>query len=214
MNTWAPELDYPGITFDRLLVVGDIIRTSRASACDDHRPERWETNWSLGVRQFERMNGDLNWASKDYPWLRVIAGFGGGPVQFVFTIGDQAIRVCRGDAEEIAERYQEPTFPELVQQQILVALDKTSPTGRFLRIAVENDAHGAPEHIYLVEVDEETGKPIRSFLIPALAATTTVTDFAPPVPPVDIPPVSAEPIENEDEQQQNNSKKKTGSDDE
>ena len=51
MDTWLPEADYPGITQDRLLIVGAIVRDTRSEALDDHRPDKWETNWSLGVRQ-------------------------------------------------------------------------------------------------------------------------------------------------------------------
>ena len=52
MQTW-PFTDYPGITPDRLLTAGALIRDARNEAVDDHRPDKWETNWSLGVRQDE-----------------------------------------------------------------------------------------------------------------------------------------------------------------
>jgi hypothetical protein len=212
-DIWLPWADYAGLTQERLLIIGDLIRVAREEALGEHRPEKGETNWSLGVRQFERMNYTITWATQQYPWLYVVHGAGGGPVQYVFTIGGHAVRVCRGDADEVANRYQEPCIPELQHQQLLLLLDQPAPLNRFLRIAVENDQSGAPAHIYLDEMDTETGQPIRHYMIPAIAENTTVAEFSQQIPPVEIPPVAAEPIEDEEQDEQVEPKKKTGSDD-
>ena len=206
MQTW-PFTDYPGITPDRLLVVGARIRDVRNEAVDDHRPAKWETNWSLGVRQYERTCGALNWASNEVPWLTVVSG-GLGAVQYVFAIGGHPIRFCRGDEEEIAARYQQPCFPEIAQQQTFFG----SSQGRLLRIAIENGPECRPAVIRLMEIDAD-GVPVRSHMIPEVAATTTITPFTQPSePPVQIPPVVAEATE--DAKQQNQEEDKTGSDEE
>ena len=206
MQVW-PFTDYHGITPDRLLVVGAQIRDVRNEAVDDHRPAKWETNWSLGVRQYERTCGALTWASNKFPWLTVVSG-GLGAVQYVFAIGGHPIRFCRGDEEEIAARYQQPCFPELVQQQTFFG----SPQGRWLRIAIENGPECRPAVIRLMEIDAD-GVPVRSHVIPEVAVTTTITPFTPPFePPVQIPPVVAEATE--DAEQQNQEEDKTGSDEE
>jgi hypothetical protein len=213
MDTWQhPSQDYPGLTQDRLLVMADLIRSVREDALDDHRPDKWETNWSLGVRQYERTCGAITWASQTHLWLSIISGTGGGATQYVFAIGGHPVRFCRGDEEEIAERYREPCFPELIQQEILSSLGIPT-TNICLRIVIENAPDSRPIHIRLMEIDEGTGDPIRSCLIPRLARNTTVTEFAPPpVKAVEIPPVAAEAVEDESEKQ--NDKGKTGSDDE
>jgi hypothetical protein len=201
---WLSE--YPGLVVDRLLVAGDIVRVAREGACEDHRPEKGEGPWSLGVSGYERTNAALTLASQEYPWLVVTNGAGGGPVQFVFTIAGHPVRVCRGDADEVPPRYQHPCLPELFDME---GVPDDTPVGRFLRLVVENAPDGSPLHIYLHEMDEETGQPVRSYLIPQVAHSTTVTEFMPPSePPVMLPPVEAEPIEAEEP------KKKTGSDDE
>jgi hypothetical protein len=209
-ESWKPWSDYPALTQDRLLIVGDIIRSARSEALNEHRPDKWETNWSLGVRQYERTNGSISYATQQYPWLRVISGIGGGPVQYVFAVGEIPIRVCRGDGDDVSPRYQEPCFPELDQQYTLIALEQTVPEGRFLRIAVENDADGSPVNIYLHEMDE-SGKPIRSYVIPVLAAM--VLEFSAPPAAVDLPPVVAEAVDDEAEAETlDEDNKKTGSD--
>jgi hypothetical protein len=213
VEPWLPWNEYPGLTQDRLLIVGDIIRTARADALKDHRPEKFETNWSLGVRQFERTNGSITWKTQEYPWLTVIAGEGGGPVQYVFCIGGHPIRVCRGDEEDVANHFRTACQPELDQQLLLFALDTVIYEGKFLRIVIENDAKGIPLNIYLVQMDDDTGKPIQSYLIPVLAAmpAASVAEFAPQADGVELPPVTAEPVE-EAETAGQEVKKKTGSD--
>ena len=192
-------------------MVGDLIRVAREEAAEDHRPEKFETNWSLGVRGYERTCGALTWAQQEYPWLTVVSGAGGGPVHFVMTIGGHPIRFYRGDPDDVPERYRQTSFPELIEQQKALALDDALPQGRCLRIAIENDSDGKPSNIYLVEMNGDTGTVAHIYLIPSLTTTATVTDFAPPVAAADIPPVSAEPIENQDETKEHDDK--TGSDD-
>jgi len=203
---------YPGITVERLLIVADIVRVARDEAVDDHRPDKGEDPWALGVAQFVRQNFAVVAAQIEHPWLTVVHGQGGGPVAFVFAIAGHAIRACRGDDAEVPYRYQQPTLFEQDQQQMLIAIDPNIPTGVCLRLAVENDPMGRPLYVYLHEINETTGEPVRSYLIPKLEATTNVTPFTPPVePPANLPPVSAEPSEAEQEKDE---PKKTGSDDE
>ena len=206
MPTWT-FTDYPGITPDRLLVVGARIRDVRNEAVDDHRSAKGETNWSLGVRQYERTCSALSWASIEFPWLTVVSG-GLGAVQYVFAIGGHPIRFCRGDEEEITARYREPCFPEMIQQQTFFG----SSQGRWLRIVIENGPECRPAVIRLMEIDAD-GVPVHFYVIPEVTVTTTITPFTPPSePPVQIPPVVAEATD--DAEQQNQDEDKTGSDDE
>lgn len=189
--------DYPGLTPERLRLVAGIVRTAREGAVNDHRPQTGETNWSLGVRGFERTNAAITQATLEYPWLAVVNGDGGGPVQFVFSIAGYPIRVCRGDADEVPQRYQQLCFPELVEQLNLPVINGV-PSGRCLRIVVENTADGNPLNIYLHEIEEATGDPIRSCLIPKISTLVNVADFTLLAPAAVIPPVEAEPVDSED----------------
>jgi hypothetical protein len=211
-STWLPWTDYPGVTQERLLFVGDIIRIARQDAVDDHRPIKGETNWSLGVRCYERTCYALAVASQQYSWLVITCGAGGGPVHFVMTIGGHPVRFCKGEPDDVPPRYQQLSLPEMAQQALL-GFDTDVPQGRGLRIMITNDVDGMPSDIHLVEVDDMTKGVTNVYLIPAIASTTTFATFAPPpVPPVTIPPVSAEPLDTEVEEEA--SADKTGSDDE
>jgi hypothetical protein len=198
------------------MIAGDIIRIAREEAVDDHRKEKGESNWSLGCRQHERTNFAIGMARQQYPWLMVVAGFGTGPQEFVFAISGHPIRVCKGEHDEIPPRFQEPCFPELQQQQLLAALEQVPVEKRILRVVVENDGEGAPDDIYLVEVDEDTGEPLRWFLIPPLANTGLVAPFLKQVPPVNIPRVVAEAVDDiassAEDTTATGREKKTGSD--
>ena len=205
MSTWT-FAEYPGITLERLSIVAVLIRDARNEAVEDHRPAKGETNWSLGVRQYERTCNALNSASTEFPWLTVLSG-GVGPVQYVFAIGGHPIRFCRGDDDEIAARYQQPCFPEICQQALF-----GSSHGRWLRLAIENGPHCSPVFIRLMEIDAD-GVPVRSYVIPETTATTTIIPFTPPsAPSVHIPPVVAEATV--DAEQASPGADKTGSDDE
>jgi hypothetical protein len=213
MDIWLPWLDYPGITQEKLLIVADLVRRIRDEALDDHRPEKWETNWSLGTRQYERTEGAITWATQQYSWLTVLAGASGGPSQYVFAITGHAIRFCRGDEEEIAARYQSPCFPELQQQQSMFGPDALN--GRSLRLVIKNNADGRVDSIWIMEADEAVESPVRGFLIPPLPENTKIAEFAPPTEkPVELPPVTAEPEDDAAADSEKDSKKKTGSDDE
>ena len=94
------------------------------------------------------------------------------------------------------------------------ALFGPAPNNLWLRLVISNAPDGRPEDISLMEIDGDTGSPIRAYLIPVVAKTTTIREFSPPpVKPVDIPPVSAEAEETADEKAEEKDKK-TGSDDE
>lgn len=193
MSTWLPEHTYPGITSDRLLLVAGLVREARTDALDDHRPDKWETNWSLGVRQYERTEGTLTWATGQHPWLTNVTGAQGGAAQYVFAIAGHPIRFCRGDDEDVAVRYRTPCFPEIQQQNSMFGLTQQDQT--VLRLVISNESDGRPDDIWLMQLDE-FGTILNAYLIPEVAASTVIHEFAPqPVPAVEIPPVSAEPVE-------------------
>ena len=201
-NTWTPSDTYPGIEVERLVALAAIVRAAREQALLAHDPAAGESSWSLGVRAFERTNRAVVVAAAELEWLTIVQGFEGGPVQFVFNISGHPVRVCRGDSDDVPHRYRQPCIPELEEQQKLADLEfgPSSPTGRCLRLVVENDALGAPNRIYLAEIDEETGLVVNTYLIPAVAVPSNATPFgAPPAPAVALPPVHAEAIEDDEE---------------
>ena len=210
---WQPWNDYPGLTLDRLLCVGDLIRVAREGAADDHRPEMNETNWSLGVRAYERTCGAVRWARATHVWLNVVAGLQGGPVHFVMSIGGHAVRFYRGSPDHVPERYRQRSFPELTQQMHALELDGDLPLGRSLRIVIENNEDGRPGSIYLVEISDDTGIATNTFLIPLTGQPAVAPFVVPNEPPAYIPPVSAEPVENQLEAD-GTTDKKASSDDE
>jgi hypothetical protein len=194
-ENWLPWLTYPGLTLDRLTAVGDLIRTARTEAVDDHNPVKGETNWSLGCRQYERTTFTLTWAQQELPWLRVASGDKGGPVHFVMCIGIHPVRFYRGDPDDVPQRYRQPSIPELIEQQQALALDDAIPANRSLRIAIQNDPEGRPLIISLIDIDDTTGETINRFTIPSAATAAEVVEFVPPAPAVILPPVTAQLID-------------------
>ena len=195
--SWQSWNVYPGLTPDRLSAIADIIRSAREGAADDHRPEVGEGNWSLGVRCYERTCAALAWATQTLAWLHVVTGSGGGPVHFVMSVGGHAVRFYRGSPEDVPERYRQASFPELVEQQLALELDGHLPLGRSLRIAIENDENGRPESISLVEISNDTGDATNAYLIPPPSQVTVTPFGAASEPPANIPPVSAEPVDDQ-----------------
>jgi hypothetical protein len=157
------------------------------------------------------MCGSVRWESQRYTWLTIVDGDEGGPTRFVFAVGGHPMRAYRGDPEDAPQRYLQMTFLEEFEQEKARAVDGTLPQGRFLRIAIENDPTGRPDTISLNEVSEASVETLRRYMIPRLARTTTITEFAALEPAVEIPPVQAEPITNVDAEENED---KTGSDDE
>ena len=169
-----------------------------------------EGNWSLGVRGYERTCWALTWATETYKWLSVVAGSCGGPVHFVMSIGGHAVRFYHGRPDNVPPRYRQPSFPEL---QHALEFEGGLPPGRSLRIAIQNDDEGRPERINLVEINDATGDTTDTFLIPAPSQGAIMPFGAAPEPPASIPPVLAEPVD--DQHGEGGTKgKKTGSDDE
>lgn len=200
-NTWNPSETYPGVTVERLVVLAGIVRSAREGAALNHDPASGETNWTLGVRAFERTNHAIAAAVIEHPWLSVVQGAEGGPVQFVFAVGGHAVRVCRGDADEVPLRYRQPCLPEIEQQEKLqLESGADSALGRCLRLVVENDAEGMPHRIFLAQVDELTGVVVANFLIPSVVVPANVTAFVvPTVAPVELPQVHAQAIDDDQE---------------
>lgn len=195
-DDWLPWIDYPDLTRQRLLVIGDLIRQAREGAADDHHPEKYETNLTLGISGFERTRGTLSWARSRLPWLTVVSGSEGGPVPFVFAVGRHPLRLYPGDPDEVPDRYSQKTFPEEWQNAQARKWGLEPCDGLCLRIAIPHTHDGRPDRIYLVEFDEEAQAVRRMYLIPRVAGSGTVTDFTPPlVPPVEIPKVQAEPVD-------------------
>ena len=189
-NEWVPWATYPGVTAERLAEVANTIWAARNEAADDYRPDKGETNWSLGVCAFERTCYAVSQASIASSWLTIKSGTGGGPVVFVFSIGGHPVRFFRGEPEDIPERYRMLPFPECDEQREAAKQYALLPPGRALRFVIENDSTGRPVVIYLVEMDGETGKSLSVYEIPREGRN--VTPFARPSPPANIPPVTAE----------------------
>jgi hypothetical protein len=193
-SSWKPWEAYPALGPDRLVIIGDVIRRCRDEAATDHRPDRGESNWSLGVRGFERTCAALTWASAEHPWLTVASGVGGGPVHFIFRIGILPIRFYRGSPDDAPEKYRQASFQEFREQQQALELDEGLPPHRCLRISIELDAIGRTAAVYLAEFDELAGEAVNAFEIPLLSGDVSVAPFVEEKPGVELPPPAVELI--------------------
>ena len=194
---WTPADDYPDLTLDRLVIVGNLLRNARDGAANDHHPDRYETSFSLGVSAWERSKGELVAASYLHPWLTIGQGGGTGATHFIFQIGIYPIRFCHATAEEeLPYRYRKLSFDEgrLQRQQGALAMPGALPEGHSFRIGiVTNKETHRTVRIKLIEFDNITSEIVREFLIPLAAATTTITPFvAHQKQGVEVPPPAVE----------------------
>ena len=127
------------------------------------------------------------------------------------SIGGHAVRFYHGSPDNVPQRYRQPSFPEL---QHALEFEGGLPSGRSLRIAIENDEEGRPERINLVEISDAPGVTTNTFLIPPPSQVAIAPFGAAPEPPANIPPVLAEPVDDQQGEDGAEGKKKTGSDDE
>src|ERR1700730_349946 len=111
-NSWPPETTHEGLTQDRLVIIGDILRRARDGAATKHEPAMGETSWSLGTRAYERTEFEIIAASLLHPWLQVIEGESGGPVRFAFAIAGHTFRFFKGAPDEVPAKYLAPVLSE------------------------------------------------------------------------------------------------------
>jgi hypothetical protein len=196
MSDFEPWQKYPDLTRDRLSVIATIIRDVRHSCVILHDPDEGDGPWGLGCRAYERICFAIRRATLLYNWLQIIPEK--SSLAFSFAIGNVPFRFYRGDPDEPPFHYQSKSYGETNYIQLHLALDMgniKSLDGVF-RLAVEtNDLEVST--VTLVETDVD-GSPINSYLVPFDEGATNLVSIQ-ATPPVDLPPVVAEPLGKEEE---------------
>lgn len=195
MNTFEPWQKYPGLAKERLAAIANIICNVRHDVILLHEPNRGDGPWSLGTRAYERICWALRNAACADDWLTILPE--AAALAFSFAIGGIPFRFYRGDPEEPPHHYQFRSYGEVHHHQLRLDLGEAPPIDGVLRLAVETDGFGEVSAVTLVEVDSE-GHPTGAYEIPlgGSAASTNVLSIQPP--PVDLPPVVAEPLKKEE----------------
>jgi hypothetical protein len=117
---------------------------------------------------------------------------------FSFAIGQVPFRFYRGNPDEPPYNYQFKSYGELHHLQLCLELGSGFHSiDNVLRLAVETDGGGEVSSVTLVVMDEG-GNPRESWRIPFDEGDTNVVSIQ--TPPVDLPPVIAEPLKKEEDQ--------------
>lgn len=195
MSNFEPWHKYPDLTRDHLSVIATIIRDVRHGCVLLHEPKEGDGPWSLGCRAYERICAALRKAAITNNWLRTLPEK--SSLGFSFTIGSVPFRFYRGDPDEPPFNYQFKSYGEIHHLQLCLALDRGfHEIDGVLRLAVETDGSGEVSAVTLVEMDDG-GNPRDSHQIPFDEGDGNVVSFE--TPPVDLPPVIAEPLKKEEE---------------
>jgi hypothetical protein len=160
-------------------------------------PPRKESDgrWSLGCRAYERICAALRKAANTSYWLRILPET--SSLGFSFAIGDVPFRFYRGNPEEPPYHYQFKSYGEIHHFQLCLALDSGfRPIDGVLRLAAETDGSGEISGVTLVEMDDG-GNPVDSYQIPFDEGESNIVSIQ--TPPVDLPPVIAEPLKKDEE---------------
>ena len=194
MGNFEPWRKYPDLTKDRLSVIATIIRDVRHGCVLLHEPAKGDGPWGLGCRAYERTCAAIRKAVIRYDWLRILPET--SSLGFSFAVGNVPFRFYRGDPDELPYHYQLKSYGEIHHLQLLLALDTGfQEIDGALRFAVETDGSQEVSSVTLVEVDRG-GNPRDSYQIPFDEGESNVVTIE--TPPVDLPPVTAEPLKKEE----------------
>ena len=191
---FEPWLYYPSLTLERLAFVAALMRDARDSAALLHDVEAGDSSWSLGSRVYSRIMAQIEQASVETPWLRVLAE--SQTLRFTFVVGSIPLKFYRGEADEVPRKCLVRSYAELTQTELAFESDGIESTS-LLRIDIEPDALGRTSTVALVEV-EESGSPLRVFQIPLDSAN--VIEMTPK--PINLAPPSLEPIDESTEEKE------------
>ena len=195
MKNWNPETDYADLKREYLIMLGALFRRARDEAAGDHRPEKGESAFALGVSAWERTKFELIRASQMFKWLTIVSGATNGASHFIFRVGTYPIRFYHGAPEEILTRYL-LISPE--EQQAL-KIPGQLPNGHILRVSIETGQHNKTTGVALSEYDG-AGEIVHSFQIPltftatqgATSSSSTVTPFVSEKQGVELGPPAVE----------------------
>jgi hypothetical protein len=194
MSNFEPWQKYHDLAKDRLSIVATIIRDVRHGVVLLHEPAQGDGPWSLGCRAYERICAALRKAAIKYSWLRILPE--ASTLGFSFAIGNVPFRFYRGNPDEPPSHYQFKSYGEIHHLQLCLALDTGfHDMDGVLRLAVETDDTTEVSAVTLVEMDNG-GNPRESYQIAFDEGDSNVVSIQ--TPPVDLPPVIAEPLKKED----------------
>ncbi len=165
MQPREPWEIHPGLTSERLRLVGNLIVQARLEASSLHESSRGDNSWSLGCRAYSRVCFAIATAVAEEPyegWLSIIEDAG---LKFVFSVAGVPFRFYKGGPADSTNRTLNRRFPELRAQQLCLDLAQDPDLEMSFRLAVETDALGRAESVTVVQFDEE-GRPHNAWPIP------------------------------------------------
>ena len=194
MDKFEPWLQYPSLTADRLSLIAEIIRSTRAQTVNLYDPSAGERPWDLGCRVYSRICFALRKAADNCDWLTILEK--SDSLSFAFAIGVVPIRFFHGDAETTPTHYLVATPAEAKQQALALKFEGLAIDDEIFRIAVETGSDQLVSTVTLVIMDGD-GTAIEGYSIPTGVEPATSGLAAPlhvpppivvPLDPTSLPP--------------------------
>lgn len=182
MERKTPQDYHPDLTEGRLVMLAQAIAQARANAVIHHIPEIGDIGWTLGSRGFTCSLKEIATLSEKEDWLSIEDT----SLHFVFKIGSATVRFYRGEPDKPNRRTLRRTHSEVLQESFLFPEEDEDV---IFRIAVDTDAEGYADNIYLVCFRGESV--VQHWIIPykegAVSIPVVLEDIA-KSEGVDIPP--------------------------
>lgn len=175
MDTYPLPWDiHPGLTADRLIIVGQHVAAARNSAVDDYQPKKGDGPWSLGCTAYQRtlnIFGDLA-VKQAYPWLTMVARKG---LHFTFGVGGVPFRHFRDRGRGPSKRTLVTTLPEreALQHALFDVPKRAMELERFFRIAYATGPDGRVVQVAVLRFDKD-GEIYCNWPIPVEGSTLQV----------------------------------------
>jgi hypothetical protein len=157
----------PALSEEKLMHLGNVIKTVRAQAVELYEPEAGDGPWSLGCRVYERTINAIHRESREISWLEVERN---GLYMLIFIDGIP-VRFHRGETENPGAKTLQRHSPELIAQQLVFPFDESA---WFWRLIVETDELGYALRIVIVQYTEE-GEFRNVWEIPVMPPVASIT---------------------------------------
>ncbi|MGA3262873.1 MAG: hypothetical protein ABSC47_02380 [Terracidiphilus sp.] len=191
-----PWRKYPDLTQPRLTILANEIRRVRSECVALHEPEHGDGDWSLGCRVYQRTFFAIRELSKTLDWLSINQEL--KALQFSFSVGSVPLRHYKGDPDDPPSRYLTHSDGETLHIQTCFEFEGLPTVDTILRLAVDVDSTRQATSVSLVEIDEYK-EVIGQYRIPFTAQISNISLMQ--APPVNLPPVVAEPIKKETDEE-------------
>jgi hypothetical protein len=165
----TPTEIHPGLTEERLCIIGNIIRERSHAAALKHLPSEGDNTWVLGCRRYQWIRIAILGAAEveHKEWLSIVED-GSAGTHFVFAVGNVPIRFYRGDPEDApAKTIDCSPIEEAAMQLAFPGCERKKKERKtHIRIAYSTNEKREVDELTLIVVDEDLNPVGDGWVIP------------------------------------------------